>query len=54
MEILDKILEINTYTELISYFKEVIKQLGKTRIKSVYDSIKRFLSNTKTMASWRF
>ena len=32
MEILDKILEINTYTELISYFKEVISQLGKTRI----------------------
>ena len=38
MEILDKILKINTYTELISYFQEVIKQLGKTRIKSVYDT----------------
>ena len=38
MDILDKILKINTYTELISYFQEVIKQLGKTRIKSVYDT----------------
>ena len=36
MEILDKILEINTYTELVSYFKEVISQLGKTRIKALY------------------
>ena len=36
MEILDKKIEINTYTDLISYFKEVIAVLGKTRIKILF------------------
>ena len=36
MEILDKKIEINTYTDLISNFKEVIAVLGKTRIKILF------------------
>ncbi len=36
MEIVDQKIEINTYSELIKYFKQVVLLLGKTRIKALY------------------
>lgn len=57
MEILDKKIEINTYTDLISYFKEVIAVLGKTRIKFFFIqagvmilSMENYILSLKTIA----
>jgi len=38
MEVLDKIIEVKTYTSLMEYFTEVLNLLGKTKIKKVLGS----------------